>query len=240
MGARLVLQDEPGAWITFSSRGCELRARMDPIWLGPDKLEHLPYRPFAVLDLLDGQSRLEAMLADPMGAGIIGLLEDYLTAVGLGLDGVVMLVHALKNLDLFEIDLLHIGLDIRDWLVPEGSLSSRRVALIVQDCLDRPETRLGAKRAEVLPATKEALVAAQIFTSLVGKEGFVHRFLKSPDEIEHEREQARIAAEKRERIKDLRPVELATDDSSGSFESSTRESRRMLEAIVAAQGGDKE
>lgn len=239
MLARLILQDEPGAWITFTSRNREFRARMDPMWIGPEKLQSILGQPFVIRDLLDEESRLDAMLTDPMGAHIIEFLDDYLEAVGLGLDGLVMLVHALENLDLLEIDLLRLGLEVRDWLDPEGGLSSRRLVLIVKDLLDRPETRLGAKRSKVFPASKEALAAAQIFTALVGKEGFVHEFVKSPEEIEREREEARVAAEKRERIKDMHPVELQSSGGDGeSFESSTQESQRMLQEILAAQGGD--
>ena len=201
MSARLVVVDEPGAWIEFESRGREYRARMDPMWLGPEKLSRLLNQPPLVWQLLDERDRLRAMTSDPFGQHIVTLLKDYLDAVGLGIRGLSRLIYALQHLDDLEVDLLRMGLDVRDWLAPEGPLSSRRVSLLVEDFQDRPETRLGARMFGIFPASKSAIVAAQAFKANVQDKDFVHQFLKSPDQLEAEAEQRREAAEKRERIR---------------------------------------
>ena len=197
MSARLVVVDEPGAWIEFESRGREYRARMDPMWLGPEKLSRLLNQPPLVWQLLDERDRLRAMTSDPFGQHIVTLLKDYLDAVGLGFEGLARLGHALDNLDLVEVDLLRLGLDIRDWLDPEGTLSSRRMSLVVKDLQGRPETNLGAKVANLRPLSKGDILLAQFVGG--AKEGEPHRFLKSPSDLEaeHRAQAERDAAQAR-------------------------------------------
>ena len=120
-------------------------------------------------------------------------------------------------------------MDVRDWLDPEGPLSTRRVVALYQDLLDRPESRVGAKRMDIKPADKAALAVALFQSSQMDK-GFEHPFLKSPTDLEQEAEQARVAAEKRERMgQDRRRV--LSDGSGKSFKSSQAESLRMLEDL---------
>ena len=59
--------------------------------------------------------------------------------------GMQRLIFGLTHIELLEVDLLRIGLDVRDWLSPDGDLSSRRVAVLIGDFFTRPETCCGAK-----------------------------------------------------------------------------------------------
>lgn len=240
MLARLILKDQPGAWTTLTVGKHEHRVRMDPMWLGVDKLYDLLYKPQHVLDLLDEKSRINAVIADPFQEHLGELIEAYADAVGIGIEGLAIVRHVLDNVAALEIDLLRVGLDIRDWLDPQGSLSTRRVVALVKDFRERPETQLGATHFQVLPADKAAIVLAQIYTGLGDEGQEPHRFLKSPEDIEREQEQLRRAAEKRERIKDLHPVELVRSGGAESFESSKAESQRMLQEILAARKGGTE
>lgn len=240
MLARLILKDQPGAWTKFTVGKHTFRARMDPMWLGVDQLYDLLYKPQLVLQLLDEKSRINAVIADPFQEHLGGLIEAYADAVGIGIEGLAIVRTVLERATALEVDLLRIGLDICDWLTPEGPLSTRRVVELIKDFRERPETQLGSTRFGVLPVDKAAIVLAQIHTGL-GEEGQEpHRFLKSPEDIEREQEQLRRAAEKRERIKDLHPVELVRSGGAESFESSKAESQRMLQEILAARKGDTE
>lgn len=200
MLARLILKDEPGAWVTFASGKREMRARFDPMWMGAAHLRELMNRPSGVFRVLDEQSAASVMLSDPLGRRVVPLLTDYLDAVGLGLEGLAQLSFALDNLDLLEVDLLCLGLDVRDWLNPDGPLSSRRVRLLIRDFSDRPETNLGAKRFDLNPVSKEAIVLAQISGGM-SQSDEPHMFLKSPSMLAAERQVELEEAEKRERIK---------------------------------------
>lgn len=198
MSARLILEDVPGAWVDLEFRGQVFRARMDPMWLGAEQLVMLIDRPPMVRALFDEASHIRAVASDPFGRHTPTLLEAYVDAVGLGLEGLVHLIDALKHLDLLEVDLLRLGLDVKDWLDPEGPLSSRRVALLVKDFQARPETNLGARQLDVFPLSKGEILLAQY----VGgpKEGGPNMFLKSPSELEAERKAKVEDAEKRRRI----------------------------------------
>lgn len=236
MSARLILADEPGAWITFESRGREYRARLDPMWLGVETLAQSFERPKVLWQLFDDESKMDAMIRDPFGEHVAILLRDYLDAAGLGLRGLGMIRHALDNLDLLEVDLLRFGLDIKDWLDPEGSLSSRRVVLLIDDFLDRPETRIGAKRQKVAPESRETIVLAQIMSSLTGEKAGVHQFLKSPETLAQEQEDGRVFREKRERVSGQRPGEIRkVARTEGSFSSAREDSKKALADILADQ-----
>lgn len=235
MIARLILEDKPGAYLTFTSRGRKYRARRDPMWLGPDLLPSLLTKTRLVWQLLDDDSKMQAMTNDPFGSLTVVLLSDYLDAAGLNFDGLARLRHAMENLEDLEVDLLRLGFDVRDWLDPEGPLSSRRVALLVRDFLDRPETRMGATSQKLLPVSKETIVLAQIASGM-GGEGFTHDFLKSPEEIAQEAKALAEVKEKRERISKQAPAQLDAVSSSGkSFRAVREESRKQLQKILAGQ-----
>lgn len=229
MSARLILDDEPGSWVEFTCGRRRFTARRDPIWLGHDDLPELLVNPRLLWRLMDDDSRLKSMTTAMVNGGLDDQLVAYLEAVGLSIFKLALATHALEDADLLEVDLLRIGVDIRDWLDPEGPLSTRRVVALYQDLLDRPETRVGAKRFDVKPIDKTGLAAVFFHTSFMDQ-GFEHSFIKSPTDLEQEAEQARIAAQKRERMtQDRRRV--LSDGSGRSFESSQSESLRMLEEL---------
>lgn len=229
MRPQLILDDVPGAWASFTFLGRELSARMDPMWLGVDLFLSLLDRPHLVLRLLDASSQMRLMTADPMGRRIVDLLETYLDAVGIGLRGLARAIHALGHVGYLEVDLLRMGLDIRQWLDPEGDLSTRRVCLIVEDLQLRPETRLGALRMDVQPISKAGIAAATVVMQNVSDSTYVHEFLKSPSQIEAEERQLVADAEKRERISRLQPGVLDSESSSGvDFSDAREESLRAL------------
>lgn len=229
MSARLILEDEPGSWVEFTCGGVRLRARRDPMFLGYEDMVELLGNPRLLWRLLDESSRVKSMTAAMVAGGLGEQLKAYLEASGLSVFKLALASHAVEDVDLLEVDLLRIGLDVRDWLDPEGPLSTRRVVALYEDMLDRPETRVGAKRMDIKPADKAALAVALFQSSQMDK-GFEHPFLKSPSDLEKEAEQARIAAEKRERMgQDRRRV--LSDGSGRSFESSQAESLRMLEDL---------
>lgn len=229
MSARLIIEDEPGAWVEFASGGVRLRARRDPMFLGHEDLGQMLENPRLLWRLYDESSRVKSMTAAMVSGGLGQQLKAYLKASGLSVFKLALATHAVEDVDLLEVDLLRIGLDVRDWLDPEGPLSTRRVVALYQDLLERPESRVGAKRMDIKPADKAALAVALFQTSQMDK-GFEHPFLKSPTDLEQEAEQARIAAEKRERMgQDRRRV--LSDGSGRSFKSSQAESLRMLEGL---------
>ena len=213
----------------FTSGGVRLRARRDPMFLGHEDMVELLENPRLLWRLLDESSRVKSMTAAMVSGGLGEQLKAYLEASGLSVFKLALATHAVEDVDLLEVDLLRIGLDVRDWLDPEGPLSTRRVVALYEDMLDRPETRVGAKRMDIKPADKAALAVA-LFQSSQMDNGFEHPFLKSPSDLEKEAEQARIAAEKRDRMgHDRRRV--LSDGSGRSFESSKTESLRMLEDL---------
>lgn len=229
MSARLILDDEPGSWVEFTCGRRRFTARRDPMWLGHEDLPELLVNPRLLWRLMDDESRIKSMTTAMVNGGLDDQLVAYLEAVGLSIFKLAMATHALEDADLLEVDLLRIGVDIRDWLAPEGPLSTRRVVALYQDLLDRPETRVGAKRFDVKPIDKTGLAAVFFHTSFMDQ-GFEHSFIKSPTDLEQEAEQARIAAQKRERMtQDRRRV--LSDGSGRSFESSQSESLRMLEEL---------
>nr|DAR74696.1 MAG TPA: hypothetical protein [Caudoviricetes sp.] len=229
MSARLILDDEPGSWVEFTCGRRRFTARRDPMWLGHDDLPELLVNPRLLWRLMDDDSRLKSMTTAMVNGGLDDQLVAYLEAVGLSIFKLALATHALEDADLLEVDLLRIGVDIRGWLDPEGPLSTRRVVALYQDLLDRPETRVGAKRFDVKPIDKTGLAAVFFHTSFMDQ-GFEHSFIKSPTDLEQEAEQARIAAQKRERMtQDRRRV--LSDGSGRSFESSQSESLRMLEEL---------
>lgn len=229
MSARLILDDEPGSWVEFTCGRRRFTARRDPMWLGHDDLPELLVNPRLLWRLMDDDSRIKSMTTAMINGGVDDQLVAYLEAVGLSIFKLAMATHALEDADLLEVDLLRIGVDIRDWLDPEGPLSTRRVVALYQDLLDRPETRVGAKRFDVKPIDKAGLAAVFFHTSFMDQ-GFEHSFIKSPTDLEQEAEQARIAAQKRERMSQDRRRVLS-DGSGRSFESSQSESLRMLEEL---------
>lgn len=229
MSARLILEDEPGAWVEFTCGGVRYRARRDPMFLGFEDLGQMLENPRILWRLYDESSRVKSMTAAMLSGGLGEQLRAYLDACGLSIFKLALAAHAIEDIDLLEVDFLRIGLDVRDWLDPEGSLSTRRVVALYQDLLDRPESRVGAKRMDIKPADKAALAVALFQSSQMDK-GFEHPFLKSPTDLEQEAEQARVAAEKRERMgQDRRRV--LSDGSGRSFKSSQAESLRMLEDL---------
>lgn len=233
MSARLILEDEPGTWVEFIHAGARYRALRDPMDLGHEFVSQLPENPRLFWRLFDESSQIRAMTAAYAQGGLYEQMDAYFEAVGLSIYKVALASLAVENIDLLEVDLLRIGIDVRDWLDPEGGLSTRRVVALYEDLLERPETLVGAKRWDIKPADKAALAVAMFHASF-NESGDEHSFLKSPKKLAQELEDARIAAEKRERMSRNRKT-LLTDGSGGSFESSTDESLRMLEEIAAAQ-----
>lgn len=238
MNARLVLADVPGGLITFHSGGHECRAVIDPLALGLDAFMELLEKPRLVYRLLDEDSRMDVMLADMFGERVEALLTDYADAVGLGLEGIAGLIHELRNLDRLEIDLLRMGLEVRDWLDVDGPMSSRRVWLLIKDLRQRPETQIGAARLNIFPADKAAVVAAQALEAKAEDKEFKHYFLRSPDQLERENKQRQIDAATRERIKkqQLRGIARVQRDEE-SFKSAQAASQAALAEIIASQSG---
>lgn len=199
MDSLTVLADSPGAWVDFFFDGTRVRARRDPMWIGAERLADILEQPQYIRRVFDADSQMRLTLSDPFGAKLPRLLDEYLEQVGLSLKRLGVLLHALAHVEALEVDLLRMGLDVRDWLDPEGDLSSRRVALIVEDLLDRPESRIGAAHMGILPADKAAIVAAQ-YVSSQSEGDNLHMFLWSPEDLEEHAEKAREEKAKRQRI----------------------------------------
>lgn len=230
MYAQLVLEDQPGGWVEFECGRGTYRARRDPIHLGPENMARLFEEPQLLWQLYDDSSQVRSMTACMAGERLQDHMKAYLSAVGLNFFKLAMAQHALGDVELLEVDLLRMGLDVREWLDPEGDLSTRRVVSLYRDLLDRPETRVGSKRFDVNPITKDGLAVA-LFHSSMTDQGFDHPYLKAPVDLEQEAEQARIDRAKRERMSKNRRVVLQPQGGSGSFETSKSESLRMLEQL---------
>lgn len=120
MSARLILDDEPGSWVEFTCGRRRFTARRDPMWLGHDDLPELLVNPRLLWWLMDDDSRIKSMTTAMINGGVDDQLVAYLEAVGLSIFKLALATHALEDADLLEVDLLRIGVDIRDWLDPEG------------------------------------------------------------------------------------------------------------------------
>lgn len=230
MYAQLILKDQPGSWVEFEYGRGIYRARRDPMYLGPENLASMFEEPRLLWQLYDDDSQVRSMTACMAGERLQDHMKAYLEAAGLSFFKLALAQHALNDVELLEVDLLRLGLDVRDWLDPEGSLSTRRVVSIYRDLLDRPETRVGSKRFDVNPITKDGL-AVVLFHSSMMDQGFDHPYMKSPVDLEKEAEQARLDRAKRERMSKDRRVVLQPRGGSGSFETSKAESLRMLEQL---------
>lgn len=234
MDVRLILADTPGAWTTFTSRGKEYRARFDPLWLGLDRFTQLLDKPGLVWQLIDEQQRFLGMAADPFGKHNITLLGDYLEAVGLSFAALAEIFKALRHADALEIDLLRLGIEIRDWFDLDKPLSTRRMAGLIRDLQERPETQIGALHFNVMVADKAAIVTAQFYSSMADGD-YQHSFLRSPAEVEAERKELIEAAEKRDRIAKQTPAVLpSVSADKQSFQHAKNESLRMLAEIQAS------
>lgn len=196
MGIGHVLGDAPGAWADFTHDGRKFRARRDPMWVGAEVLATVLEKPGVLLGAFDDRSRERALIGDVFGTRLPALVDRYLTEVGLSVSRLGLVVFALEHIEDLEVDLLRVGLDVRDWLAPEGGVSTRRVCVLIEDFQERPETRLGALRAGIYPISKAGIAAAQQFNH----EGHVHPFLWSREKVESDR-RARVDEEaKRRRI----------------------------------------
>lgn len=230
MYAQLILADQPDGWVEFECGRGSYRARRDPMYLGPEEMSRILQEPRLLWQLYDDSSQVRSMTACMAGERLQDHMKAYLSAVGLSFFKLAMALHALEDIELLEVDLLRIGLDVREWLDPAGDLSTRRVVSLYRDLLDRPETRVGSKRFDVNPITKDGLAVA-LFHSSMTDQGFDHPYLKAPVDLEQEAEQARIDREKRERMSKDRRVVLQPRGGAGSFETSKSESLRMLEQL---------
>lgn len=233
MNARQILDDHPGAWVTFFSLGREFRARMDPMWLGVENLSRLLENPCIALQLFDTRSQMRVMAADPTGKKFSTILRDYADAAGIGFPGLFKIIQTLAHVELLEIDLLRLGLEIKEWLRPEGELSTRRVWLLIEDFEKRPETRLGARHSRIEPMGKEGIIAAHIFAQNTGEKSITHPFLESPEDIAAAQEQALVDAEIRGRIKNQKPAEIQDGGvaSPDDFASAREDSLAALAAL---------
>lgn len=236
MNAGLILNDRPGSRIHFTTLGVAVEAYTDPLHLGVDAVLDIPHRPKLITRLFDEVSQIDVMMADIDGSRAVEVLEDYLNAAGLGFTGLQRLIFALTHLDLLEVDLLRIGLDIRDWLDHSGDLSSRRVALLLGDFFTRPETCCGAKLFDVQPIDKAGFVAAQYVTSKMDKSAGKHFFLRSPDEVAEENKSIAADRERRERIGKQKKVVLSRGSNSVALLDGARaESIRQLKELAGEQ-----
>lgn len=196
MGLRHVLGDRPGAWVSFQSSGATYRARRDPMCVGAEALAGVLERPGVLLGAFDDRSRERALMGDIFGTRLPLLVDDYLGAVGLSITRLGLVVFVLEHIEDLEVDLLRVGLDVYDWLDPEGGLSTRRVCALVEDFQERPETRLGALRMGIFPIDKAGIAAAQQFNH----EGSTHPFLLTRDEVSAEQQRRADEEAKRQRI----------------------------------------
>lgn len=233
MNAGLILNDRPGARLKFTTLGVLVDAYADPLRLGVDAVLNIPNRPKLINRLFDEDSQIDVMLADIDGSRAVDVLKDYLDAAGLGLTGLQRLIFGLTHLELLEVDLLRMGLDVRDWLNPAGDLSSRRVAVLIGDFFTRPETACGAKLFDVQPIDKAGLVAAQYVTSKMDKAAGKHFFLRSPDEVAEENKTISADRERRERIGKQQKIVLSHDSNSGaSLDDARAESMRQFKELA--------
>ena len=236
MHAGRILNDRPGSRIHFTALGVSVEAYADPIHLGIDALLKVPQLPTLITRLFDDDSQIDVMMANIDGSHTVEILEAYLDAAGLGMTGMQRLIFGLTHIELLEVDLLRIGLDVRDWLSPDGDLSSRRVAVLIGDFFTRPETCCGAKLFDVQPIDKAGMVAAQYVTSKMDKAAGKHFFLRSPDEVAEENKAIAEDRERRERIGKQQKVAISRDSNSGvAFDDARAESIRQLKELAAKQ-----
>lgn len=232
MLARLIRDEQPGATVTLQHGRLTLTAVADPLAIGADRAVMLLERPRLVWQLLDERSRVRAMLADPMGREVIALLDEWCTAAGLSFFRLAVLRRVLDHIDALEVDLLRMGLDIRDWLDPAGPLSTRRVLCIAEDLENRPESAYGAAVEGLFPLTKDALLLAQILEALTHADE-PHGFRKTRAELEAVARQRAEDAAKRERIAAQQRTVVAPAVGAMNFDDARAQSQRELAALLA-------
>lgn len=98
-----------------------------------------------------------------------------------------------------ELDLLDLGLDLRDWFRPAGDprrLSTRRLLLIVDKRLDRYTSLFWCAVYDREPVGWDLLVATDIFSVLTGKDHPVRTIredARAREELEAKKERMRRA-----------------------------------------------
>lgn len=181
---------------TVRGRSAVIEAQADPMALGLEFLVKFLGDRSEFRKLLTPQSGFALFSMFPRGDDWRRLYEAWLSAAGLTEKKLVALQLAFDHIEDVEADFLRVydGLDVRDWFT--GDLSSRRVANLVLDLVQRPETLLGARQIEIVRplSSGEIMLAQSVAANSESKSP--HFFLKT-----HAQRDAEIAErEKRERM----------------------------------------
>lgn len=147
---------------TNGGRVATIVAEADPMARGPEFL----------VEFLADRAQFRKLLTPESGFAIFSLFlrgddwgrlyRAWLDAAGLDEVKLDHLRFALDHLEDAEADFMRFchGLDIRDWFA--GTLPSRRVAVLVGDLRQRPETLLGARDLRIVrPLTSGEIMLAQ-------------------------------------------------------------------------------
>lgn len=147
----------------FTTRGrtATIEAQADPMCRGPEFLEKFLADRTQFRKLLNPDSGFAIFSMFLQAGDWQRLYGAWLDAAGLDEVKLDRLRVALEYLEDVEADFMRVHrLDIRDWFT--GDLSSRRVAVLVGDLLDRPETLLGAQALKIVrPLTSGEIMLAQ-------------------------------------------------------------------------------
>lgn len=173
---------------TVRHRVARLAMQADPMALGAQGLKSFLANRSDFRKLLTAKSGFALFALFPQQEDLQRLYLSWLEAAGLSERKLHALTTAMDDIELVEVDFLRLyGIDIKDWFA--GLLSSRRVALLVLDLLERPETRIGAKAYGLAsPLTKnEMMVATSVAANTEEKRP--HALLVTQEQLDARAEQ---------------------------------------------------
>ncbi|GEM_PF-5350539 len=173
---------------TVRHRVARLTMQADPMALGAQGLQSFLARRSDFRKLLTAKSGFALFALFPQQEDLQRLYSSWLDAAGLNERRLRALSTALDDIELVEVDFLRLyGIDVKDWFA--GRLSSRRVALLVLDLLERPETCVGAKAFGLAsPLTKnEMMVATSVAANTEAKRP--HALLVTQEQLDARAEQ---------------------------------------------------
>lgn len=181
MGWLHVLREQEGAAtveveIAVGGYAATLDMRADPLSLGVEWLHKFARNRDGFKRLFTPESAFALVSMMPGKEDWGSIYRAWLEATGLSDEKFLYLDLALNNFEDLEADLLRVyGVDVADWLT--GSMSTRRLCVMIADLAKRPETLFGAQDLGIVnPLTRGEIMLA---VSVAAGEGHPHASLKT-------------------------------------------------------------
>ncbi|MBE7338127.1 hypothetical protein [Corynebacterium aurimucosum] len=186
-----------------NGRRVRLEGITEPLDLGLDALATFGSESFNLGEIFIGQSNINWMLAQGKPSDLPAAIEAWQDAIGLGNKGMVIVREALNRMELVEPDFQYFyQLDIADWAMRAGPMSTRRMVVLLKGLRHRPDSLFWSELGDLDPLSKTDILLAQLVSIASNKQ---HVFLTS-------RKEQTEAAERDERMKRMVARGLTTGD----------------------------